>query len=86
MSTSQKSRWRLRSSLFVSNSKILFFMRGALIPTFLTQSIMKNTFRCINLVFCHILMLDNNLLKVDGVKYLSFFRPFSVEDMKGVQA
>ena len=29
---------------------------------------------------------DNNLLKVDGVKYLSFFRPFSVEDMKGVQA
>ena len=29
---------------------------------------------------------DNNLLKVDGVKYLSFFHPFSVEDMKGVQA
>lgn len=26
---------------------------------------------------------DNSLLKVDGVKYLSFFRPFCAEDMKG---
>lgn len=29
---------------------------------------------------------DKNLLKVDGVKYLSFFRPFSIEDNKGAQA
>ncbi|AIY66155.1 hypothetical protein [Pseudoalteromonas piratica] len=27
--------------------------------------------------------VDNSLLKVDGVKYLSFFRPFCAEDMKG---
>ena len=29
---------------------------------------------------------DNNLLKVDGVKYLSFFRPFCLEDKKEVKA
>ena len=29
---------------------------------------------------------DNNLLKVNGVKYLSFFRPFCLEDKKEAQA
>ncbi|GAB2989104.1 MULTISPECIES: hypothetical protein [Pseudoalteromonadaceae] len=29
---------------------------------------------------------DKNLLEVDGVKYLSFFRPFSIEDNKEAQA
>lgn len=29
---------------------------------------------------------DNQLLEVDGVKYLSFFRPFCLEDNKGAQA
>lgn len=61
-------------------------MRGALIPIFFNTIDYE---KYISLYQSSVLShfdADNNLLKVDGVKYLSFFRPFSVEDMKGVQA